>query len=440
MDKIFRYFQVVDPFVLVIGIAVLFVVLIIIPAEKRWLVPFAFGPTWMLVNRMSDFQMIGSYMKVLAVAPTVAMIFGVITGGFPKSKTEPAAFVLILTGVFWIVCIAGTNDFGYGFAVRIQWILMCVAASLVLPLLSNLNYLRIMLRWLYWGYFAAGALMLAAFAFDGGVMYLNGHTRFSPWGSNPNQINMTLTMVFFLSLYMMQTDEKDKKAPIYAASAIASAMMLLLTISRSSIAMAFVGVAIIAPHIIIKRPLLTFSVAVLSIVVSSNYVLNNDISLNRLNSLQSGREDIAVIYLNEIMKRPISGLLGTSGRSFNSMGRGASHAHNAILAIAYNGGILLLLPFLVIGQKALTSCLYLFRTRKKYNEVSTETTWMVATFVALVASSFNNFAIIWSSYFESFLVLLVGLFAIRIKTTGYRNFMRKYPAIWSRRTPPIPAE
>lgn len=418
MSKIYNYLSIVDPTMLVLVLIGIAVISNVVPRDKRWLVPFVFGPMWMLANRCGDFNVIGSYLKVLTSVPILYLIYGVWTHPHRRNVPIVGGTLLIGIGLLWILCIATTRDAGYGFATRFQWLLMCIAAILLPGVALNGDNLKKMLIALFWGNFAAAFLMLAAVALDPRAMNLNGHTRFSPWGANPNQINMTLTMAFFSSLYMIQNFKSDKRLPVYSGTAIASAMMLLLTLSRSSIAMAVIGAAILAPTMLSRRPLISVLVLCVTILVTANYVSSKGISLTRLNSIESGRGEIALQYLQEIKKRPASGLLGVQNKSFQNAGSRTSHAHNAIVLIAYNGGLLLLVPVAWLVYQAGAACLYLYRNKRRWPELEVEIRWIASVFFALTASSVNNFAIIWSSYFESFLVLGVAMLALSFKRTG----------------------
>lgn len=419
MNKIDAYLSSVDPLIVGAIATCIIVLLTVVKREDRWLFGFYLGPIWMLLNRTSDFESVASNAKVFAVLPFAMLVAFTFKHPDRSSKAFPNyATALICVGVLWVICIAGVKDFGYGIAVRGQWVLMCIAAAFTAQMLTAPANFQRMMNALFFGNLLASAFLFSAIVLDPGAMNLGGHTRFSPWGTNPNQINMTLTMTFFSSLFVIQTTKIAKLNTLAVFTAVLAFLMLVLTLSRSSVAMSIIGVALMAPTIITKKPVLTAGVAAVGFIVVFYFISSRGISLDRLQNLDTGRDMIAKVYLKEISKRPIVGLLMNSKYSFYIAPGAPSHAHNALLAILYNGGALLFVPFVLLSGQAINAIVRLYKEKRMFPHLATEVGWLAATFFALLASSFNNFAIIWSSYFESCLILIVGCFAVTLVNNG----------------------
>jgi hypothetical protein len=194
---------------------------------------------------------------------------------------------------------------------------------------------------------------------------------------------------------------------------IATIGMSVLTASRQTIlAIALVMSPVI--FVLIKRPiifilLLAFGFGGLALIVS----MAENVEFDRLGSLETGRLDIWSAYFMEVFpKRPIFGLLGTSGESFEkSMNEVGMHPHNAWLYWMYLGGLSLALPMLYLTIYSSYCGIRIWKLRKYLPGTPLLYSILVMLLLTMYFQGLFNQVVYWPTYTWSFLhVVLSALF------------------------------
>src|SRR4030095_1582518 len=88
--------------------------------------------------------------------------------------------------------------------------------------------------------------------------------------------------------------------------------------------------------------------------------------MGRLDSLETGRIEIAARYLDEsVSKRPITGLLGEEEKSVLRDEDIGMYSHNAYLEMMYVGGIIYTLPMLFLALATTVAAIRVLLARKR---------------------------------------------------------------------------
>ena len=137
-----------------------------------------------------------------------------------------------------------------------------------------------------------------------------------------------------------------------------------------------------------------------------------DTSLERLGSLESQRMDLWSVYITDVFsQRPLFGLLGTTGESFFRANEVAQHPHSAWFNLMYHGGLLLLIPMMILVCYSTFAGYKIWKIRAMFGGHTLLYSIMFMLMIAMYVQGCFNQVVYWPTYTWSFLhVVLAGLF------------------------------
>ena len=414
MDRADIYLEIIaeQPFLLA-PFALLVLIFVSTPANKKLFISLVILVPWLTVARCEDLGPIAAAAKLTSgVAYLIVAISAAMYPG-PKRTIPAVVWLFVILAFVSIFYVMTTEGVARALVMRLQWTCVTIAGVYTARMVVSYSNLTYILDALTWGCIFALALPVSAFLIDPLGSFLKGQGRFEPWGANSNQIGMLFALATPLFAYALMTLKKDSLKPLLMSALIATIGMSVLTASRQTI-LAIVLVMSPVFFVLIKRPiifilLLSFGLGGLALIVS----LAENAEFDRLSSLETGRLDIWSAYFTEVFpKRPIFGLLGTSGESFEkSMNEVGMHPHNAWLYWMYLGGLSLALPMLYLTIYSSYCGIRIWKLRKYLPGPPLLYSILVMLLLTMYFQGLFNQVVYWPTYTWSFLhVVLSALF------------------------------
>jgi hypothetical protein len=273
--------------------------------------------------------------------------------------------------------------------------------------------LRKIIDALTWGCLFALIIPLSGFLIDPKGSFLKGQGRFEPWGANSNQIGMLFALATPLLAYALLSLKKVSLKPVLLSALVATIGMGVMTASRQTLLAIFL-VMIPVFFVLVKRPIfliLAFGAGIIGL--SMMLSLGQSAEFDRLGSLETGRLEIWYEYATKVFpKRPIVGLLGTSGQSFEkSVIEVGMHPHNAWMYLMYLGGISLAGPMLYLTIYSTYCSVQVWKLRKRLPGDPLLYSILMMVLIAMYIQGLFNQVVYWPTYTWSFLhVVLASLF------------------------------
>jgi hypothetical protein len=331
----------------------------------------------------------------------------------PGSVRRPhwIAAVYVAIAAIAPVYVLTTEDNMFAIAVRVQWLLMILAAISVARTIDDGPSLERVMRALQIGYAIALLIPFSDLMLHGRGAFVIGINRFSPYQANANQIGIFIAMGFVLNAYYALRDPNMVLRIVWAGFAAMALGMAMLTKSRST-AVACVFPALPMLVYAMRRPVLAIPIAGVMALVAVYVVsqVSELFTLSRLRTVETGRVQQAAEYVTlSIAERPAFGLLGTSGMNSIVDEEIGAHAHNAYLMTAYMGGFSFLLPLLALAGISMLSAWYVWRQRRLFDVDPLLISMMCFTMIMVYAHGFVNHGIYYPTYTWAFLHILLSI-------------------------------
>ena len=398
MDRIFLYLQAVPWPVLVAGAVVAMSIFIFVPS--RWRLPLALVlmPIWMTLGRLPDLGMVQAVAKMSGVMAYVFVFAAAILDPGPKRRLPGVVWIYPIMALVGMVYLPTVTDALFMMVVQFQLFVLTLAAiATVRTVVDEASLMRIIIP-LTVG--VSGALMipLSALVFNPSEAFAAGLGRFQPYGANQNQIGVLFVLAMPLSLYLGLRFKSVILKVAFVGVTAAAIGMSIITASRSVlIVILMASVPLGMP--ILRRPIFMGIVGVIGIAVVG-YLLSqpSEVNYSRLETLETGRVQIAIEYMGLIAERPIVGLMASNGMSALSSESIGLHPHNVYIEMLYIGGISYFLPMMIPILYSAICAIRVYLGRKDFAIDPILISMLCAFLIGMYAHGFVNGAILYPTY------------------------------------------
>ncbi len=418
MDRVDIYLEIVlgQP-LLLLPIIVVIGIYAVVPKEKKLFLALVVLVPWITIARCQGLGEIAAAAKLSSGGAYLLIALASLAHPGQKRSTPIVLWIYPAMAFIWIFMIWSTEDATVGVVLRIQWLLVTLASIfLVKTIVVYEDFLRI-INALTIGCFVALLIPLSALLMDPAGAFARGIGRFEPHGANPNQIGMLFALSAPLIGLAMMVWKRNSLRPMLIGLLSLSIGMALLTASRmTALSIIFATFPIIL--VLTKRPMITvLGLIIVAAVLTTLMSMVESVSLDRLGSLESGRTEIWSVYAKEdFIRRPLFGLLGTSGESYFGSHAVGQHPHSAWFSMMYQGGLILLLPMMAMVAYSTVAGYGVWKNRYYLGGNPLVYSVMFMLLMAMYLQGFTNQVVYYPTYTWSFMhVVLAGLFiSIRI--------------------------
>jgi len=385
----------------------------LVPRAYRLFVSIALLAPWLQIGSSQELSLIAAAAKLTSGFAFLLVAYSAWTHPGPKRRLPGVLWIYPAMALVWIVAIIGVNDPTVAVVLRIQWLCFTISAiSLVSTVVTYADFKRIINGFTV-GCLVALIIPISALILFPRESFLKGVGRFTPWGTNSNQIGMLFALSAPLLGYAMMTWPKKYKPFLIFMLSITLGMALLTASRQTNVAILMTSIPII--WVLSKRPIITMlGVTIAAIGIGWIMSIGADISpMERLTNLETGRPQLWSRYITEVFsQRPLTGLLGTTdGYYFKSPIIGM-HPHSAWMNMMYHGGLMLFVPMFSMVVYSCYSGLRVWSRRKQL--VGDPLLYSIAYLLLLamyVQGCFNQ-VVYWPTYTWSFLHVVMASFFI----------------------------
>jgi len=398
MDKITQYLESVPFPLLVMAPLTVALLFILTPSRHRLSVFLAMAVALLTVGQYVDLGPIRAGARLAAPVMLCLVILAAMLDPGPKRSLHPVAWLYPGMAILGFLFILTVSDLAFAFVLRAQWLLLTAAAVALSRCIVDEASFRRILWAITVGLCVALIVPMLALLKDPGAAFRAGVGRFEPWGASSNQIGIYFGMTAPLALYFGITSPRIfVRWALFGCAAIALSMTIL-TASRSSLIVGVFGSIPIALRMT-RRPLLFVATGTLFVIAASWFLAFMDTSkLNRIQSLETGRAQMAVEYLGVVAERPLFGMLETTGASVLSDDTIGKHPHNAYLETLYLGGVVYAAPMFFLVGYSMLGAWRIWRARRAVAFDPLLTMELVVLMFLVYAHGFVNGAIYYPTY------------------------------------------
>lgn len=431
-----QYIEVVPIPVLLMAPALAGLLFLLCPARLRLPAALVILPPFLIVGRLPLLGSVALGAKALGFAMLLAVGVAAFLAPGEKRRLHPLCYAYVPLALVGPIFVVTTEEPLFPIIYAVQWLCMVFAAIMVTRTITSGDDLLRILRYLAWGFLIATPLLLSALLT--GQWSFTGHSRFEPYGASSVQSGVIFTVTAGLGLYMAFRDRVLIMRPVWLGMVAAAAGMGLLSGTRS-VMVTLLGVCLPVGIYALRRP--AMAVPMIGIMLVGIAVILSRVDSNpfaRYRSLETARGQQAVEYIREsISQRPMTGLLGTRGLNAAVDETLGFHAHNAYLKVAYTGGLVLLVPYLILAAISLASAVYVWRHRRLL-DADPLLISVLAMFMAMIyAHGMVNHMIYQATHTWAFLHLMLSMMFITM-AAEIMKFRRTDPAgAWMLKNRPL---
>ncbi len=410
MERVQQYLDVVPLPVLIVLPLLAAGLFLIVPGRWRLSVALILMVPWLVLGRLSEIGVIAPVAKATGVVGLGLVAFAAWLDPGPRRRLPALAWVYLVMGLLAFIYILTVRDRTLAIVIRIQWFVLVIAALAVARTLTDEASVVRVVRSLAIGFFIGTFVALSDLVLHPNEAFSMGLGRFFPYGANANQIGIVFAVSVPLALYFaLRTRNILIRLPLLGVCGIAAGLGLL-TASRSTMAV-MIGASLPLVWALTRRPVIVVIGAVI-LFAALNWVMGmgEDVKLERLGSLQTGRYQTAVEYLGYISERPLFGLLGTDGQSFLAEDSPGRHPHNAYIEVLYLGGLSYSIPLLILVGVSLRATFVVWRRRQWSGADPLLISMLAGLMVMVYAQGFINGLMYYPTYAWAFLHVMLSLF------------------------------
>jgi len=401
--------QVVPLWVLIAVPAALLVGFLSIPGRIRLYVAAGVMALWLACNNFVDLP----YLHIIA-KPTTVLAYGMLALAAilhpgPRRPVPGVVWVYVALAFVQFFYILTVTDMVFALAIRIQWLMLTIAAILLVRCIVKDEVLTGVFK----GFTAAAVVIIGLIL--GGLAFLpsfrNG--RLEPLGAPSNIGGVIFTSAAPICFYHGIRSSNILIKTIMFGTAGLGLALATLTASRSTMITILI---VMLPMILFmtRRPAVTILAIVIvltgllwAISLGEEYATK----LDRLESMDTDRAQTFVWYLSTVIKeRPLVGLLFSSGQSV--LYESAGNPHNAYLYILYLGGVTLFLPIFAMVSYTMYCTYYTWRHRHRLDNDPLFVSVLVAYMVAIYAHGFVNAEIFYATSIWPFMHIFLSVLMI----------------------------
>jgi len=403
-----QYLDVVPIPVLIAVPALLGMAFLLCPARLRLPLTLVALPPFLIIGRLPLLGAVALGAKALGFSMLLSVALAAMLTPGPKRRLHPICYTYLPLAFAWPLFIVTTEDPAIPILYGIQWICMVFAAMMVCRTIVDHESLLRVVKLLAIGFLIATPILLSALLT--GQWSYTGHSRFEPYGASSVQTSVVFTVTAGLGLYLVFRDKTIIMRPVWLGMVAAATGMALLTGTRSAM-VTLIGVCAPVGLFAMRKPV--FAVPALAVFVLGVAFVLSRVDSNpfaRYRSLETARGEQAIEYIQEsISQRPVTGLLGTRGLNAQVDESLGFHAHNAYLKMAYTGGLIMVVPYLILAAITMLSAVYVFRNRRLLDADPLLISVLVAFMFMIYAHGMVNHMIYQATHTWAFLHVLLSM-------------------------------
>jgi len=331
---------------------------------------------------------------------SVMTILAVLMGDQKLLPWSICQYALTASAAISIFYVLDATDATKAVILRIQWLLLVMAASLTASAVRSQEQLVYVLKSICMGLGVGCAICLTPLIVNPASAINSGIGRFMPYGCNPNQIGITFAMTAILGAYIWLRTTTVVSRYLCGFSAALGFALLVVTVSRTAILICAVAYLPLLP-VLIRRPLpAAIIVCVMCGGVWKLLGIAEDASFARFDE-GLDRSEFWEIGYNEFCQRPIFGMLGVTDLPAVELDV-QDNTHNAFLSVLYLGGLSIGIPVFLCQLQGLFAAIWLWFNRRKaaYDPILIGV--LAACSVMHVAHGFANAIIYYPTHLWAF--------------------------------------
>ena len=407
----------------------------LIPKDKRLFVAIMMVTPWLQLGRSQELSSIAAVAKLSSGLAFLLVAFAAWTHPFPKRKLPGILYLYPVMAFIWIFSILGVTESNVGIVLRIQWLTVTIAAiSLAKTVVTYDDFKRI-INGLTAGCMLALLVPISALILFPGDSFLRGIGRFTPYGSNSNQVGMLFALSAPLLGYAMMSWPKKFKPLLIVMLSLTVGMALLTASRQTMLAILITSFPLI--WVLSKRPIVTmFGVVLAAAGIGWIMSVGAEIApMERLTSLETGRPQLWWRYITEeFSRRPLTGLFGTNGESYFRSNIIGQHPHSAWMNMMYHSGLILFVPMFSMVLYSCYSGFKVWLNRKSLTGDSLLYSIVFLLILAMYVQGCFNQVVYWPTYTWSFLHVLMASFFIcvwqEIRDGDVEHVLKSEEEIW----------
>ena len=410
MDRVQQYLDVVPLTVLIMLPLLAAGLFLIVPGRWRLSLALILMVAWLVLGRLSEIGVIAQVAKATGVVGLGLVAFAAWLDPGPRRRLPALGWLYLVMGLLAFIYILTVRDRTLAMVIHVQWLVLVIAALTVARTLTDEASVVQVVRSLAIGFFIGTFVALSDLVLHPSEAFRAGLGRFFPYGANANQIGIVFAVSVPLALYFaIRTRNILIRLAFLGVCGVAVGLGLL-TASRSTVAV-MIGTSLPLVLALTRRPVLVvIGAATLLAVLSWVMGLGEEVKLERLRSLETGRLQTAVEYIGYIAERPIFGLLGTEGQSFLEEDLTRGHPHNAYIEVLYFGGLSYSIPLFILVGMSLRAAFVVWRRRRWFGADPLLISMLAGLMVMVYAQGFINGSIYYPTYAWEFLHVVLSLF------------------------------
>lgn len=405
----FQYYLEIVPLPFLIGMPIAAIMaLLITPGRLRLSLALILMVCWLTLGRMEGIGTIQAFAKATSVLVYLLVLISALLHPGPRRSLPGIVWIYPIMAAIAHIYVLSVVDRELALAIRIQWLILTLAAIAVARTIVDRETLEKIFRPLTLGFALALAFPLSALVIDP-ANAIDANRRFTPYDVNPNQIGVLFSLCAVLSTYRVVNKSGQLFRYLYIGTAVLAAGLAVLTASRSTL------VTLVVPMmplvlVLTRRPVITTAVAV-SMILILNWVfqLAETSDLTRLSDAITARPEQWMTYLKIIIRRPVFGLLGVSRDASTHAAHLGFDPHNAYLAALYLGGLSFALPMFFLVFMSMMAVFTSWRSRKYMSYDPLFVSVMAALLLVMYAHGFVNSMVYHPTYTWSYLHILLSI-------------------------------
>jgi hypothetical protein len=425
MDSVLYHVENVSiPMLLMVSLGLL-IGLLVLPKKFGFYFSIFLMGAWLNISRFNGLAPISTAAKFTFMVPPLMMLFcsSAITG--PRRSVPVIAWAYLLCPLFGLICVMGTTDKLQGVAQFSAMFFMALAAITLYRVATNNEVLTKSLAALFLGLLVPVAICLLALVLFRGQSFRAGVNRFEPFGLMSNQYVQILASASCLAACGYFTSAKTWVKTFCLA--VIGACVLMLMVSGSRQGLVIMAISLLPALWNVRRNPIAVAFGAACVVAVSAYLFRYTDNLYSSHitdfSTTSKRYDIAMQYLDVVMARPVTGLMGTRGLSVETPAVNQKIPHNSYMRMAYLGGIVLVLPLAIAAISTLLSGAYVFRHRNRLKINHMVLASLAALLLAVYVQGLVNDMIYLSNSVLPFMHFFISCFFI-----GTAQDLKRHPA------------
>ena len=407
----------------------------LIPKDKRLFVAIMMVTPWLQLGRSQELSSIAAVAKLSSGLAFLLVAYAAWTHPFPKRKLPGILYLYPVMAFIWIFSILGVTESNVGIVLRIQWLTVTIAAiSLAKTVVTYDDFKRI-INGLTAGCMLALLVPISALILFPGDSFLRGIGRFTPYGSNSNQVGMLFALSAPLLGYAMMSWPKKYKPLLIVMLSLTVGMALLTASRQTMLAILITSFPLI--WVLSKRPIVTmFGVVLAAAGIGWIMSVGAEIApMERLTSLETGRPQLWWRYITEeFSRRPLTGLFGTNGESYFRSNIIGQHPHSAWMNMMYHSGLILFVPMFSMVLYSWYSGFKVWLNRKSLTGDPLLFSIVFLLLLAMYVQGCFNQVVYWPTYTWSFLHVLMASFFIcvwqEIRDGDVEHVLKSEEEIW----------